>query len=107
MQVGAIAVVLAAAPYKTFELDRFFAPKELGLAVTALLTALLCISRATRLSIGRADQFLLAAMALTGVSAGFPTNPWLARRARRRFVGGLARVWGGGRFLRAGYSARP
>ncbi len=104
MQVGAIAVVLVAAPYKTFELDRFFAPKELVLAVTALLTALLCISRATRLSIGRADQFLIAALALTGVSAGFATNPWLAERAVAVFAGGLACLWCARSLSRAGYS---
>ena len=27
LQAGAIAVVLAAAPYKAFDLDRFFVPK--------------------------------------------------------------------------------
>src|SRR5258708_30735293 len=104
MQVGGIAVVLVAAPYKRFELDRFFAPKELVLAVTALLTALLCISRATRLSIGRADQFLIAAMALTGVSAGFATNPWLAERAVAVFAGGLVCFWCARSLSRAGYS---
>src|SRR5258708_38504198 len=107
MQVGGIAVVLVAAPYKTFELDRFFAPKELVLAVTALLTALLCISRATRLSIGRADQFLIAALALTGVSAGFATNPWLAERAVAEFAPGLACLWGARALSRARYSHAP
>ena len=37
LQAGAIAVVVVAAPYKTFDLDRFFVPKELVLSVTALL----------------------------------------------------------------------
>ena len=46
LQAGAIAVVLAAAPYKTFELDRFFVPKEVLLNVTAGIATLLCVARA-------------------------------------------------------------
>ena len=40
LQFGAIAVVLAAAPYKSFDLDRFFVPKELVLSITALVVTL-------------------------------------------------------------------
>lgn len=106
LQAGAIAVVLVATPYKTFELDRFFAPKELVLAVTALLATLLCLSRSARLSIGRTDQLLAAALVLSGVSALFATNPWLAERAAAVFAGGLACFWCARSLSRAGYS-RP
>ena len=36
LQLGTLLVVLLAAPYKQFDLDRFFVPKELALHVTAL-----------------------------------------------------------------------
>src|SRR5215213_10035307 len=45
LQLGAIAVVLAAAVYKQFELDRFFVPKELVLHVLDTLSALCCRAR--------------------------------------------------------------
>src|SRR3954467_6081287 len=40
LQVGAIAVVFAASPTRAFDLDRFLAPKELVLHLTALLAGL-------------------------------------------------------------------
>src|SRR6476620_9557684 len=43
LQFGAVAVVVAAAPFKAFDLDRFFVPKELVLHVVALAAALLCL----------------------------------------------------------------
>ena len=48
LQLGAIAVPLAAATYKMFELDRFFLPKELAACTSPRrLCALLCLGRAT------------------------------------------------------------
>ena len=35
LQIGAIAVVVAASTYKSFELDRYFVPKDLVLHFTA------------------------------------------------------------------------
>ena len=49
LQVGTIAVVLAAAVYKQFELDRFFVPKELVLHVVATVAALCCLARSRAL----------------------------------------------------------
>src|SRR5205085_1012080 len=43
LQLGALAVVLVAVPYKAFELDRFFVPKELALHSAAVVAALLCV----------------------------------------------------------------
>ena len=41
---GALAAVLAVLPYRAFDLDRFFAPKELALHVTALLAGATLLS---------------------------------------------------------------
>ncbi|MEW5931505.1 MAG: hypothetical protein AB1941_28895, partial [Gemmatimonadota bacterium] len=76
LQLGALAVVLAAAGYKVFELDRFFVPKELVLHLTAFLAGLLVLGAARRGSATRVDALLLAFLALGAVSAVFATNPW-------------------------------
>jgi hypothetical protein len=39
LQFGAIAVVLAATPYKPFDLDRYFVPKELVLLFCAAVAS--------------------------------------------------------------------
>ncbi len=104
LQAGAVAAVIAAAPYKTFDLDRFFVPKELVLSVTALIVTLLCLARAKRLSISRADQLLALWLMLGVVSAVFATNWWLAGRAVAISVGGAACFWCARTLSRAGYS---
>ena len=78
MQVGAIAVVLAATALHAFELDRFFVPKEFVLHLTAVLAAF--GARGRRIE-GRASLFLALFLMLSVVSALFATNPWLALRA--------------------------
>ena len=45
--VGALAVVLLSLPYKAFDLDRFFVPKELALHATAAITGLIVLVAAT------------------------------------------------------------
>ena len=105
-QAGAIAVVLAAAPYKAFDLDRFFVPKELVLHVTALVVTLLCLLRARRLALGRADQLLGLFLALGLASALFATNPWLAERSVAISLSGAACFWSARALARAGL-ARP
>src|SRR3954463_12789785 len=81
LQFGAIAVVLAAAPYKAFDLDRFFVPKELVLHATALVATLLCLLRARRIGLGRVDQLLALFLLVGAASALFASNWWLAGRA--------------------------
>jgi hypothetical protein len=85
LQAGAIAVVLAAAPYKTFELDRFFVPKELLLSVTAGV-ALRRTSFGTK---NRSSSKVLygAAASTTAIA---PT--WRMRVARRRSASGMRRM---------------
>ena len=93
LQAGALAVVLSAAVYKQFELDRFFVPKELVLHGVAVLGSLLCLSRARALRLGRVDQFLAAFLVLGALSALFATNWWLAGRAVALSFSGAACFW--------------
>jgi len=102
LQVGAIAVVLAAVVYKQFELDRFFVPKELVLHMVALLAALICLSRARTLRLGRVDQLLGAFLALGLLSALFATNWWLAGRAVALSLSGATCFWCARSISRAG-----
>lgn len=106
LQFGAIAVVLAAAPYKQFDLDRFFVPKELVLHVVALLATLLCLARARRLALGRADQLIGLFLAVSLVSAVFASNWWLAGRAVAISLSSAAVFWSARALSRAGL-ARP
>jgi len=102
LQAGALAVVLAAAVYKQFELDRFFVPKEMVLHVVAVLAALLCLSRARTLRLGRVDQCLAAFLVLGMLSALFATNWWLAGRALALSFSGAACFWCARAVARAG-----
>ena len=104
LQIGGIAVVLAAAPYKSFDLDRFFVPKELVLGITALAVTLLCLVRVKRLSLGRVDELLALWLLLGLVSALFATNWWLAGRALAVSLGGAACFWSARALARAGHS---
>ena len=100
--VGAIAVVLAALPYKSFELDRFFLPKELVLHVTALAVALLVLSRTQRLTFGVVDLLLAGYLALSLVSAIAARNHWLAARGFAIGASGIALYWTARALARAG-----
>lgn len=101
-QAGAIAVVLAATPYKSFDLDRFFVPKELVLHLTALVVTVLCLLRARRLALGRVDQLLGLFLALGIASALFATNWWLAERAVAISLSSVACFWSARALARAG-----
>ena len=100
--MGAVVAVLAAATYKQFELDRFFVPKELVLHLVAVLAALLCLSRARTLRLGRVDQFLAAFLVLGVISALFATNWWLAGRALALSLSGATCFWCARLVARAG-----
>ncbi len=78
VQLGAIAVVLAVSTYRTFDLDRFFVPKELVLHLTALIAGVLALGFVRR---ARIDWLLYAYLAMSVAAAVFATNPWLAMRA--------------------------
>jgi O-antigen ligase len=102
IQAGAVAVVLAAAPYPAFQLDRYTFPKELVLAATALAAALLCLASARRLSVFVVDVLLAGYLAVSAVSALFATNGWLAFRALGVSLAGAALFWCARAVARAG-----
>lgn len=93
LAAGALAVVLAAAPFKAFELDRFFVPKELVLHVTALLAAIPLLVRRGALPLDRGDTLLAIFAALSALSALLATNHWLAMRALAITTSGVMVFW--------------
>ena len=106
LQFGVLAVVLAALPYKAFDLDRYFVPKELVLHVCAAAAALLCLARRHRLSFARVDWLIVGFITLSTAAALFATNWWLAERALAISFSGAALFWVA-RLLRRGGLARP
>ena len=93
LQLGVIAVVLATTPFKPFELDRFFVPKELALHAAILLCSALCIRGWRTISFDRVDLFLVAFGGLSLLSAILATNHWLSLRAVAITLSGLAAFW--------------
>lgn len=113
LQLGALLVVVAALPFRTFELDRFFIPKELVLHLTATAVLMVLLDRPGRWRAGRTGVLLGAFLAVSVVSTLFATNPWLATRALAVSLSGIALYWaaraiaqaGHGRALLAGLAA--
>lgn len=106
LQLGAVAVVLAASTHRAYELDRFFVPKELVLHLTALLAGLLAAGAFRRAGLTKVDLLLGAYLVLSAVSALFAQNGWLALRALAVSVSGVALFWAA-RGLRHAGLARP
>lgn len=102
LQLGAVAVVLAASPYKQFDLDRYFVPKELTLHVVALLAGLILVSGAKRYTLGAVDLLLAAFLGVSLASAVLATNVWVAERALAISVSGIVLFWTAGALRRAG-----
>ncbi len=90
---AAVMVVLVAAPYRIFDLDRFFVPKELVLHAAALCLALLGLARARALEAGRADLLLGLYLALSAVSAALAPDLWLSTRALAVSLSGALVFW--------------
>src|SRR5215207_10179052 len=101
--IGALAVVLVSLPYKAFDLDRFFVPKELALHATAAITGLIALSKRPRPALTRVDTFLVAFLVLSVISALFATNWWLATRALAITASGLTIFWVARALAAAGY----
>lgn len=104
--VGAIGVVLMALPYKSFDLDRFFVPKELVLHVTAMVAALLVLGRLPRAAFGVVDLLLGAFLLLSLASAALAENWWLAARGLVITVSGVTLFWVARTLARAGLGRR-
>lgn len=90
---GALAVVLLSLPYKAFDLDRFFVPKELALHATAAVAGLIVLARHPRPQLSRLDMLLLTFLGLSVVSALFAENWWLATRALAITASGFTVFW--------------
>src|SRR5947199_10100745 len=93
VQLGAVAVVLAALPYKTFDLDRYFVPKELALHLTAALAALMLLRGVRRVELTTVDVLLAGLLAVSVASTLFAINYWLAERALLITVSGATLFW--------------
>jgi O-antigen ligase len=106
LQVGAVAVVLAATPYKAFDLDRYFVPKELVLILAAAVAALAVASHLVRFSLTVVDLAMVLFLAAGFVSALGATNPWAAERALAISAAGAALFWCASALRRSGL-ARP
>ena len=104
VQAGAVAVVLASLPYKSFDLDRYFVPKELVLHVAAAGAALACLVPRSRLSFARIDWLLIGYLVLSAVSAAFADNRWLSTRSLAISLSGAALFWIGRVLRRDGLS---
>ena len=106
LQVGAIAVVLAVTTSFAFELDRFFAPKELVLHLAAILAGLCALRAVHGLFLTSADRLLIGYVALSALSALFATNRWLGLRALAISASALVVFWVA-RAVREAGLARP
>ncbi|HEY2849304.1 MAG TPA: O-antigen ligase family protein [Gemmatimonadaceae bacterium] len=100
--VGALACVLVVVPYRTFDLDRFFVPKELALHITALVAGTAAIAGTRRVSPRGADAALIAWLLFSAMSAVFATNHALAVRALTVSLSGAAVYWSARRVAAAG-----
>ncbi len=104
LQIGAFAVVLAALPYRLFELDRYTVPKELVLHLTAAGAGLLLLAGARRITIFVVDWLLIAFLGLTLLSALAASNGWLAFQAFGVTLSGAVLFWSARAVVRAGYA---
>jgi O-antigen ligase len=98
LQIGIVAVVFAALPYKVFELDRYFVPKEAVLHVVALVLAVLVLARARTITVDAADQLLAVFLIVSAISALFATSYWLAQRALSLSIASAIVFWATRRF---------
>ncbi len=105
LQIGSIAVVVASLPYKAFDLDRYFVPKELVLHVCAVVTAVLLLRARPRLTLTVIDVVLIAFLVAGLLSTAAGVNPWAAERALAISCSGLALFWSASAVRRAGYVA--
>jgi O-antigen ligase len=106
LQFGGPAIVLAATPYKAFDLDRYFVPKELVLLGCAAVAAFVIATRLARLSLTTVDLALVVFLVAGLGSAVMATNPWAAERSLAISAAGAALFWSAAAIRRAG-KARP
>jgi hypothetical protein len=100
--IGALASVLLVLPYRSFDLDRFFVPKELALHIAALVSGIFALKGSACLRLSRADIALGAWITLSIVSGLFATNQWLAVRAVAVTISGAVIFWSARKVAGAG-----
>jgi O-antigen ligase len=105
IQTGVVLVVLVALPYKLFELDRYFVPKELVLHLSALIVAMILVAKRQSLSFDIVDGLIAFFLLWSVASAIFATNHWVAQRSVAVTVSGAIIFWGARSV--AGTSYRP
>jgi O-antigen ligase len=94
IQAGVILVVIAALPYKVFELDRYFVPKELVLHAAALIIAAILVARRRSLTFDPVDGLIALFLLWSIASAIFATNHWAAQRSVAIGISGAIVFWG-------------
>ena len=100
--IGFLAVIVVALAYKSFELDRYFVPKELALHVVALVCGIALFLHRRKVSLGVTDIMLIIFLAMSGLSAVFATNYWLAQRALGLSISSALVFWATRRIARGG-----
>lgn len=94
IQIAVIAAVVIALPYKLFELDRYFVPKELVLNAAALIVALALVLKRRSLQFDVVDGLIALFLLWSIASALFATNHWLAQRSLAISISGAVIFWG-------------
>jgi O-antigen ligase len=102
LQVGVVAVVLAAIPYPLFDLERHAVPKELVAELVGFAAAGCCLIRARRLELTLADALLVAFLGLSLAATLLAQNHWLAFRAFGLSLSGALIFWAARAVSRAG-----
>jgi O-antigen ligase len=93
-------------PYKAFDLDRYFVPKELVLHLCAAIATIRIVAKRGRIAVRSVDILLALFLIESAVSAIFATNGWAAERALAISVSGAALFWVASALGRAGLT-RP
>ena len=94
IQAGVVLVVIVALPYKLFELDRYFVPKELVLHVAALIIAVALLARRRSMTFDIVDGLLAFFLLWSLAAAVFATNYWVAQRSLAISISGAIVFWG-------------
>lgn len=81
LALAPIAVVLLGIPSEFFDLERFAAPKETIVHLTAALVGGAVVARRRTLIENRFDRWLIAVLAWSALLAARAVNPWLGLRA--------------------------
>jgi len=89
-------------PYKAFDLDRYFVPKELVLHVCAAIATVRVLAKRGEIAVRSVDILLALFLVDSAISATFATNGWAAERALAISMSGAALFWVASALGRAG-----